>query len=308
MAIFVLLAFVSGLFLSNQSPINTRLGYRLGSPFLSASVSFTIGTIFLGLITWIQIGTLLPSTAFVTEHPLWIWFGGVLGAIFLTSNILLFPRIGAVKTVVLPLVGQILTGLAIDTFGWFGASATNFSLIQAIGVLIMFAGLFLTVLTKNNNQNTDAANLTTKLWMIWAVLIGMFSAMQQAINGRLGTLLNSPVQAAFISFGIGMILIIIVTAIFVKQSPTMSAVKQTEPWAYAGGILGALFVLTTVISVPQIGTGLTIMVALLGQLIGSIFVQQFGWWYSNKAGVQRKQIIGILVMLVGIAIIKFIGA
>jgi transporter family-2 protein len=81
---------------------------------------------------------------------------------------------------------------------------------------------------------------------------------------------------------------------------------KVEPWAFTGGILGALFVLTTVISVPAIGTGLTIMMALIGQVVGSILVQQFGLWKSKQTSVQLKQILGILIMVVGIVLIKFL--
>ena len=307
MYIFMLIAFISGLFLSNQSPINARLGYHVKSPFIAAAASFTMGTVFLGIMTWLQLGHLFPSQEFITNQPLWVWSGGILGCIFLTSNILLFPKIGAVKTVVLPLVGQILTGIAIDTFGLFGATPTPFSLLQAVGVVIMFIGLFLTVLTKKVPSIQDSNSSASTAWMIWAVFIGMFSAMQQAINGRLGVLLHSPVQGAFLSFGLGMILIVMVTIFMTRNWPSKDTLKQVEPWAFFGGILGALFVLTTVISVPQIGTGLTIMIALVGQLIGSILVQQFGFWHANKSPVKSQQIVGILIMLVGITIIKFLG-
>lgn len=304
---FILLAFISGLLLSNQSPINARLGKGLGSPFIAASFSFTIGTIFLGCITFIQTKALLPSSEFISQQPAWIWLGGVLGCIYLTSNILLFPRIGAVKTVVLPILGQIIMGIAIDTFGWFGASASTFNMIQGLGVVIMFSGILLTVTVGTNRFQTQETNKTTTiLWMIWAVIIGMISAMQQAINGHLGTLLHSSVQAAFISFGIGMILIVSITMCLTKNYPSKQMFREVEPWAFSGGVLGALFVLTTVISVPVIGTGLTIMMALIGQVVGSIFVQQFGLWQSNKTGVQLKQILGIIIMIVGIIIIKFI--
>ncbi|AIG65456.1 DMT family transporter [Weissella tructae] len=305
---FVLLAFISGLLLSNQSPINARLGRGLGSPFIAASFSFTIGTIFLGIVTFIQTNTLFPSIQFISQQPAWIWLGGLLGCIYLTSNILLFPRIGAVKTVVLPILGQIIMGIAIDTFGWFGATSSTFNVLQAVGVGIMFTGILLTVTVGNNGfQSQQTTNVTTILWMIWAVIIGMVSAMQQAINGHLGTLLHSSVQAAFMSFGIGMVLIVSVTLFLTRHNyPSKDMFLKVEPWAFTGGILGALFVLTTVISVPAIGTGLTIMMALIGQVVGSILVQQFGLWKSKQTSVQLKQILGILIMVVGIVLIKFL--
>lgn len=79
-----------------------------------------------------------------------------------------------------------------------------------------------------------------------------------------------------------------------------------KPWNYIGGILGGTFVLATVLAVPQIGAGLTIMMGLLGQILGSMLVQQFGWWRSERYQIQVWQVVGIATMLVGIVIIKFL--
>lgn len=48
------------------------------------------------------------------------------------------------------------------------------------------------------------------------------------------------------------------------------------------------------------------MMGLIGQILGSMLVQQFGWWRSNKYQIQVWQVIGILVMLAGIVFIKFL--
>ena len=45
------------------------------------------------------------------SNPAWIWLGGVLRCIYLTSNVLLFPHFGAIQTVVLQILGQILIGV-----------------------------------------------------------------------------------------------------------------------------------------------------------------------------------------------------
>ena len=69
------------------------------------------------IATAITGGTFGISQAF--GEPLWIWFGGLLGVVALTGNILLFPHLGAVQTVVLPIAGQIMMGVVIDHFGFF---------------------------------------------------------------------------------------------------------------------------------------------------------------------------------------------
>ena len=57
---------------------------------------------------------------------------------------------------------------------------------------------------------------------------------------------------------------------------------------------------------PKIGAGLNIMMALLGQIIGSMLVQQFGWWRSDRYPIRLIQVAGVAVMLVGIICIKFL--
>lgn len=132
------LGLFAGFILANQSPINARLGDTVKSPFISSLISFTIGTIFLAVVYFVsgQHAANLIYTA--TANPWWIWFGGVIGVVYLTSNILMFPKIGAIQTIILPIVGQVLMGVIIDSFGLFGVRQVPISLIKISGVFISF--------------------------------------------------------------------------------------------------------------------------------------------------------------------------
>ena len=88
---------------------------------------------------------MFPSAEFVQSHPAWIWIGGLLGPVYVTSNVFLFPRLGAVQTVILPILGQILTGVVIDSFGWFYAVQIPMSPIRILGIIVTVLGLFIAV-------------------------------------------------------------------------------------------------------------------------------------------------------------------
>lgn len=307
MYIYLAFALVGGFLLANQNPINADLRKIVGSPFLASGISNFVGSIFLGIITLVTSQTLFPSFQFVGSHPAWIWIGGVLGGIFLTSNVLLFPRLGAVQTVILPILGQILMGTLIDSFGWFHAMQLPMTLMRFLGIIITFAGVIVAVVLPNLKEKEAETHQTNLLgWRIWAVIVGAMSAAQQAINGRLGVLLENTAQAAFVSFFIGFLAIFIVSLFIDHRLPKISELKKAKPWNGIGGFLGASFVFATVVAVPQIGAGLTIMMGLIGQILGSMLVQQFGWWRSSKYGIQIWQIVGILIMLTGIIFIKFL--
>lgn len=307
MFLYLGLAMVGGFLLANQNPINADLRKTFGSPFLTSAFSNLMGSIFLGLITVVTTKALFPSWTFVIQQPAWIWLGGLLGGIFLTSNVLLFPRLGAVQTVILPILGQIIMGTLIDTCGWFGAMQLSIGGTRITGILITLIGVLVAVVLPNlkeKSQNQKQKGLI--LWRLWAIFVGALSAMQQAINGHLGVLLGNSAQAAFLSFLIGLLAILFVSLFADKRVPNLSDFKKMKPWNYIGGILGGTFVLATVLAVPQIGAGLTIMMGLLGQILGSMLVQQFGWWRSERYQIQVWQVVGIATMLVGIVIIKFL--
>ena len=307
MYIYLAFALVGGFLLANQNPINADLRKIVGSPFLASGISNFVGSIFLGIITLVTTQELFPSFQFVSSHPAWLWIGGISGGIFLTSSVLLFPRLGAVQTVILPILGQILMGTLIDSFGWFHAMQLPMTLMRFMGIVITLIGVIIAVVLPNLKEKEAEKPKGNLLgWRIWAVIAGAISAAQQAINGRLGVLLGNTAQAAFVSFLIGFLAIFIVSLFVDRRLPKISDLKKAKPWNGIGGFLGASFVFATVVAVPQIGAGLTIMMGLIGQILGSMLVQQFGWWRSNKYQIQVWQVIGILVMLAGIVFIKFL--
>ncbi len=222
----------------------------------------------------------------------------------------IIPQIGAIQTVILPVLGQIVMGTIIDMFGWFGAKQLPMTWIKFIGIIIMVVGIFIAVVVpsiKNrdvrqfDSETVSGQHPTVVLgWQIWAVVIGFVAATQQAINGHLGTLLGSPSQASFVSFAVVTVIVILVALAVDKRLPNIQQLKETKAWNWLGGILGSLFVLASVITIPKIGAGLTIMMGLLGQIFGSILIQQFGWWKSMKSRVVLAQIVGMIIMLMGL--------
>lgn len=121
----IILGFLAGVGLPIQTSVNTRLRKKVGSPFNAALVSFLVGLLFLSALLLVTGQGLHIPFAQLLNEPAWIWIGGICGVMFLTGNILLFPKLGGVQTVVLPVLGQILMGLTIDNFGLFYSQQTS---------------------------------------------------------------------------------------------------------------------------------------------------------------------------------------
>ena len=95
-------------------------------------MSFSVGLIaMLTLALLLGPYPLIPAIA--ANGPWWMWFAGVFGVTFLTGNVLLLPKLGSLKTVIMPVTGQIVMGLLIDAFGWFGTTAQPISPLRIAG-------------------------------------------------------------------------------------------------------------------------------------------------------------------------------
>jgi bacterial/archaeal transporter family-2 protein len=139
-----LLAFAAGVVLIVQVGINTTLRSALGAPALAALVSFLIGSV--ALVTYILLsGTTWPTRAQWAGSPWWAWFGGVLGAFYVLSTIMAGPRLGAAALLALIVLGQLVTSLLLDHFGWLGFPQHSLTPLRVLGALLLFGGMLLIV-------------------------------------------------------------------------------------------------------------------------------------------------------------------
>ncbi|WP_089121024.1 DMT family transporter [Secundilactobacillus pentosiphilus] len=314
----ILIGLVIGIGLPMQTSINSRLRSALGSPFLASLVSFGIGTAFLAVMTLIDQRSLLIGMPLIRTQPFWLWLGGLLGVIYLTGNIMLFPKLGSVQTVIFPVLGQILAGLLIDDLGLFYSPISQLTVVRGLGALLVIAGVMITVAGNGWLERiTGQAGLETvaeetpraahlMLWRLFGIFAGVLSATQTAVNGHLGEVLGSKIQAAYVSFLVGTVTLIVI--VLVLRPPLMFQRNHGKSpwWMWIGGLLGALFVLGNVYLVPVIGTGFAVIIVLIGLMIGSLLIDQFGWLSSEKNPVTLLQLGGLLVMIIGVVVIRLL--
>jgi transporter family-2 protein len=140
--IFIIMAILAGMALPLQGAINSKLASFLHNPFLSALISFAIGTI--ALLAYILVSRIpLNQLSGVREAPLITWIGGLLGAFFITTTLIAVPKLGIALTFSLVILGQMVVTLPVDHFGLLGAAVKEINLSRIIGVLMVIAGTIL---------------------------------------------------------------------------------------------------------------------------------------------------------------------
>lgn len=136
------LALFVGTFLPLQMGLNAIINQQWSqSAPIASLVSFFVGTISLAIFV---IATRIPIPALSTSTvPWYAWFGGILGAIGVTTLTYLAPRIGALAMLSLLICGQFLSSIIFDHFGLIGYPLRPITLMRALGVVLLIGGAYL---------------------------------------------------------------------------------------------------------------------------------------------------------------------
>lgn len=141
--IWSLLGVVAGMLISLQAPINAQLAHGLGMPLAAAAASFVAGAVMLVAVT--AIVQQASGTAINWHAPPWWMFvaGGCLGAGYILCAIILTPKIGTAAMMAFVVTGQLLAGLLLDKFGYFGLVARELTLGRISGACLLVIGALL---------------------------------------------------------------------------------------------------------------------------------------------------------------------
>ncbi|HBU9552409.1 TPA: DMT family transporter [Staphylococcus aureus] len=307
MLILYFIGVIVGMFIPIQTSVNSRLSLYTKSPFYTSFISFSVGTICL-IVLNIFINPDVFSLHFFSNQTFnYTWFvGGLLGVGYLTGNLLLLPKLGATLTVIATVAGQIIMGVIIDTFGLFGATVHEFNLIKAIGVLLLIVGIItMNQINKCNLLLTNQKHLI--FWLLLGFTFGFFPSIQTTINSLLASHTHSPAFASLVSFTIGSITLLILTAIFnrsLKLKTSHLKFGKLKPIYFTGGILGMAFVTSNIILMPHLGAALTTLIGMFGQILMGILIDHFALFGSPKIAMTSRKTIGLLCILTGIIFLR----
>jgi bacterial/archaeal transporter family-2 protein len=128
------------------------------------------------------------------------------------------------------------------------------------------------------------------------VIGGAASALQSAVNGRLGGLVG-PLNAAVVSTTAALVSLL-AYALLTRQLDLGQAAKSPAI-LLTGGIFGAIFVTSIIYVVPRLGVVTAVLLAILGQLIIAALADQFGLFGNPRVDLSPVRVIGIGLVLVG---------
>ena len=133
--------------------------------------------------------------------------------------------------------------------------------------------------------------------VILMALVGGLIALQPAVNAGLGRATGN-IAAALVSFAVGTALLAVIVVIAGQAGGVGSALDVR--WYYLlGGVLGAAYVFTALVTVSTIGAGGVAAAKITGQLTTGIVIDRLGVLGLEETPITLSRVIGVVLLLAG---------
>lgn len=130
------------------------------------------------------------------------------------------------------------------------------------------------------------------------------AATQAAVNAQLSRLIESPIQAAFLSFLVGTLALSALLPLAREGLPSASRIAQIPPLYLLGGVFGVCFVVAIILALPRVGVVNVLLFGLAGQMIASALIDHHGRLGVPEQPVDLWRIAGITLVFVGVLVLN----
>jgi len=141
-----------------------------------------------------------------------------------------------------------------------------------------------------------------------AALSGAMIALQARANGELSYRLNNGLQAALVSFGSGLLIILVITLFNstikegIKNLRKAVANKEIARWKLLAGALGGSFVAIQTQIVPLIGVAIYSVASIAGQTAMSLVVDRIGLTGGGKKLISPRRVLAAVLTVLAVLV------
>jgi transporter family-2 protein len=135
------------------------------------------------------------------------------------------------------------------------------------------------------------------LAVLFMAIVGGAIALQAPINAGLGKATGS-FAAALVSFMVGTAVLAAIVVVSGKAGGVSEA-TNVEWYYLIGGILGAAYVFTALVTVDTIGAGGVAAATITGQLTASVLLDRLGVLGLEETPLTFERMLGVALLLAG---------
>ncbi|MEY4730915.1 MAG: hypothetical protein RL020_2073 [Pseudomonadota bacterium] len=141
------------------------------------------------------------------------------------------------------------------------------------------------------------------LYLLLTVLVGIALPFQVAMNGQVRDALGHPLWGAVANFVVGLLLLLVLATALRVPLPSNMMLTKPPLWAWCGGLIGVMFVMSAILAGPKIGSAIFFALIIAGQLFASLALDHFGVLGFPHNPLNFWRIIGALMLIGGAVLV-----
>ncbi|HAM22322.1 MAG TPA: hypothetical protein DCQ04_08605 [Actinobacteria bacterium] len=149
--------------------------------------------------------------------------------------------------------------------------------------------------------------------MVGTVVVSALTVLQSRINGELGQELDDGILAAWISFVIGLIAIVVIVVASKRNRAAVGVLRDAvrkkpgrgrliAPWQLLGGLGGATFVAAQSTTVQYLGVAVFTVSVVAAQNANSLVVDRIGLGPAGVQAITSRRVIAAIIATGGVAL------
>ena len=143
---------------------------------------------------------------------------------------------------------------------------------------------------------------TKAIAVLATAVAGGLVAMQAPVNSGLGKAIGSLPAASF-SFAIGLVALIGITLVSGEGYGQLGQIGDLSWYYLIGGLFGAVYVTTVLISVRTLGAGGVTAATIAGQLTLSVVLDKVGFLGLVEREITPGRIVGVVLLAAGVFLV-----
>lgn len=140
--------------------------------------------------------------------------------------------------------------------------------------------------------------------ILFAIAAGLFIAMQQVFNARLGEKIGFWETNTFVH-GSGFLFSLII--LMIAGNGSFSKIGETNKLYLLGGMFGVIIVFSAMNAVSTLGATFSVAILVVTQLIAATIIDSLGLFDSPIIKFDITKLLGIIIMIAGIIVFKLRG-
>lgn len=303
------IGFFIACFNATQSRVNGELGHQVGNGVLAALCSFSSGWLILLVIAAIVPNVRraffsIPQLVRAGDLKWWQCIGGMAGATYVIGQGAVVPVVGVAVFTISVVAGQTTSSLLVDKYGLGPAGPKAITWIRVVAAVCAIAGVAIAKSGADASATQQHHPLTGTLPLVlYAFATGLVTAVQYALNGRVGVATGQPFATTLLNFTMGTLVLVVtlLVMVFVKGVHLTAPPSPIEqPLLWSGGTIGIIFIASASILVRSLGVLVFALVSVVGQLTGAILLDVF--LPTESTEVTAQIILGVVITAVAVVI------